>query len=234
MLHFLHDLLVLPLMQLYATLFDVPAFWLSVGGRILFFSVVINLILAPLYSQMELRSRAGRAKRAVVAQDVQRMRRFFRGRERYFYIQAVYRQHDFRPLSQLWASGDLLLQIVVFASVFHFLRGLESLQGASFGPLADLSKPAALLGGFNLLPLLMTVINVAAVMAYVEDRARRLQAGALALLFLVLLYASPSGLVLYWTMNNLFSLVRNLLRRQLQDQPPRPYSRQLSELRQQQ
>lgn len=233
MLHLLGELFVTPLMQIYAVLFDAPAFWLSVGGRILFFSVVINLILAPLYGQMELRSRAGRAKRAAVAQDVQRMRRFFRGRERYFYIQAVYRQHDYRPISQLWASGDLLVQIVVFASVFHFIRGLESLQGAAFGPLADLSQPDRLLGGINLLPLVMTLLNVAAVMAYVEDRARRVQAAALALLFLVLLYPSPSGLVLYWTMNNLFSLVRNLLRRQSPQSQPRPYARQIAELRQQ-
>jgi membrane protein insertase Oxa1/YidC/SpoIIIJ len=231
MLHFLHDLLVLPLMQLYATLFNVPDFWLSVGWRILFFSVLINLILAPLYSQMELRSRAGRAKRAAVEKDVQRMRRFFRGRERYFYIQAVYRQHDYRPITQLWTSGDLLVQILVFASVFHFLRGLDLLQGESFGPLADLSKPDALLGGLNLLPVLMTAINVASMLAYTEDRGRRLQAGALALLFLVLLYPSPSGMVLYWTMNNLFSLVRNLWKRRLRVPAPNPYSGQLAELR---
>ena len=29
-------------------------------------------------------------------------------------------------------------------------------------------------------------------------------------LFLVLLYDSPSGLVFYWTLNNLFSLVKNI------------------------
>lgn len=233
MLHFLHDLLVLPLMQLYAQLFDLPS-WLSVGTRILIFSVSINLILAPVYAQMELRSHAGRAKRAAVAQDVQRMRRYFRGRERYFYIRAVYRQHDYRPLSQLWASGDLLLQILVFASVFHFLHGLESLRGASFGFLPDLSRPDGMLGGINALPLLMTLINVAAVVAYVEDSTRRVQAAALALLFLVLLYASPSGLVLYWTMNNLFSLVRNLLRRRAQSGADRPGLRPLAELREQQ
>ena len=32
----------------------------------------------------------------------------------------------------------------------------------------------------------------------------------MALVFLVILYASPSGLVLYWTMNNVFSLVKNI------------------------
>jgi membrane protein insertase Oxa1/YidC/SpoIIIJ len=32
----------------------------------------------------------------------------------------------------------------------------------------------------------------------------------MALIFLVLLYNSPSGLVLYWTCNNIFSLGKNL------------------------
>jgi hypothetical protein len=32
----------------------------------------------------------------------------------------------------------------------------------------------------------------------------------MALVFLVLLYASPSGLVIYWTMNNVFSLLKNV------------------------
>ncbi|MCH5150981.1 MAG: hypothetical protein J1G30_09975, partial [Spirochaetales bacterium] len=37
-----------------------------------------------------------------------------------------------------------------------------------------------------------------------------LQLVIMALIFLVLLYPSPSGLVLYWTMNNIFSLVKNI------------------------
>lgn len=213
MLRMLHDLFVLPLMQLYGILFDAPG-WAGLGWRIVIFSVAINLLLMPVYGQMERRSRAGRATRAAVAKDVARIRRHFRGRERYFYIRAVHRQHGYRPLSQLFASGDLLLQILVFFSVYHFLVGrLDGVPGASFGPLRDLSQPDALVGGLNLLPLLMTAINVASVISYIDDRARQLQAASLALVFLVILYPSPAGLVLYWTMNNLFSLVRNLLAR---------------------
>ena len=32
----------------------------------------------------------------------------------------------------------------------------------------------------------------------------------MAVIFLVLLYNSPSGLVVYWTCNNIFSLVKNI------------------------
>jgi hypothetical protein len=39
----------------------------------------------------------------------------------------------------------------------------------------------------------------------------KVQISGTALIFLALLYNSPSGLVLYWTLNNIFSLVKNIL-----------------------
>jgi membrane protein insertase Oxa1/YidC/SpoIIIJ len=229
----LYNALVAPLMDLYAALFNIAAF-LGVGGCIVAFSLTINLFLLPLYSQMERRSRATRGAHAAVAIDVERMKRHFRGRERYFYIRAVYRQHAFNPLSQLLSSADLFVQILVFATVFHFLSHYVALEGASFGPLRDLSRPDGLLGGFNLLPFVMTAINAAAVWSYIEDRGKRTQAWVLSALFLALLYASPSGLVLYWTANNLFSLIRNIVRRRLASAPASPLTQRLSDLQGQQ
>jgi membrane protein insertase Oxa1/YidC/SpoIIIJ len=213
MLDLLYSVFVEPLMLIYAFVFDFFAPWFSPGGRIIAFSIVLNLALLPLYRQMEQRSRGARAIKAQVARDVARMKQHFRGRERYFYIRAVHRQYDYHPISELLGSADLFVQILAFVTVFHFLSGLGSLVGVSFGPIADLKQPDGLLGGVNLLPLLMTAINAASVFAYVDDRTKRIQALVLAAIFLLLLYGSSSGLVLYWTMNNLFSLVRNLLAR---------------------
>ena len=98
----------------------------------------------------------------------------------------------------------------MFATVFQFLSGSQLLDGHAFGQISDLGQPDGLLGGLHLLPLLMTAINVLSVTYYVKDKGQRGQGIALALVFLVLLYASPSGLVLYWTINNLWSLVRNM------------------------
>lgn len=229
----LYNVLIGPLMDLYAAFFNVATF-LDAGGRIVAFSLTINLFLLPLYSQMERRARASRSVHALVARDVERMKRHFRGRERYFYIRAVYRQYGYNPLSQLLSSADLYVQILVFATVFHFLSHYVALEGASFGPLRDLSRPDGLLGGFNLLPFVMTAINAAAVRSYIEERRRRAQALALSALFLVLLYSSPSGLLLYWTVNNLFSWARNIARRRLGSAPPGPYTERLAKLQGQQ
>ena len=77
--------------------------------------------------------------------------------------------------------------------------------------------PDALLtiGGLsiNLLPVLMTVINIISSSIYTKGAPlkEKVQLYGMALLFLVLLYDSPSGLVLYWTANNTFSLIKNII-----------------------
>lgn len=217
MLDALENLFVEPLMIIYSFMYHLPESWIGpdAGVQLILFSVMLNLALMPLYRQMEQRSEARRDVRQRVASEVARMKRYFRGRERYFYIRAVYRNYRYHPISELLGSADLLVQILVFLTVFHYLSGLEAIVGQSFWPIADLSRPDGLLGGVHLLPLLMTATNAVSAYLYVEDRNKRLQAWALALLFLVLLYRSPAALVLYWTANNMFSLVRNLLRRRI-------------------
>ncbi len=57
----------------------------------------------------------------------------------------------------------------------------------------------------------MTIINIISCELYIntKDFKSRIQPYGLALFFLVFLYDSPSALVLYWTFNNLFSLLKN-------------------------
>jgi membrane protein insertase Oxa1/YidC/SpoIIIJ len=215
MANLLDTIFLQPLLQIYAGLFALVPAELSAGERLILFSIFVNLLLLPIYLQMEKSSKALRKLRECMGRDVARMRRHFQGRERYFYVRAVHRQYGYSPIATLAGSADLFVQILVFATVYRYLSNLAVLRGASFGPISDLARPDGLLAGLNLLPIVMTVINGASVFAYVEDRSSRLKALALAALFLLLLYRSPAGLVLYWTTNNLFSLLRNLVDRRL-------------------
>ncbi|MHC6201912.1 hypothetical protein ACYULU_01805 [Breznakiellaceae bacterium SP9] len=67
----------------------------------------------------------------------------------------------------------------------------------------------------NVLPILMTAINCISGTIYTKGFPLRdkLQLYGMALVFLVLLYNSPAALVLYWTLNNIFSLVKNSLQK---------------------
>ena len=59
----------------------------------------------------------------------------------------------------------------------------------------------------------MTVINIIAGFIYAKKGQikEKIKLIIIALVFLVLLYNSPSGLVFYWTLNNLFSLCKNIV-----------------------
>jgi hypothetical protein len=111
---------------------------------------------------------------------------------------------------------SLLLEIPFFMAAYQFLSHLSILNGISFGPIADLGKPDGMLliGSLtvNVLPVLMTLINVISSAIYLRGfpLKTKIQLYAMALFFLVFLYTSPAGLVFYWTLNNLFSLVKTI------------------------
>ncbi|MBO5254172.1 MAG: YidC/Oxa1 family membrane protein insertase, partial [Clostridia bacterium] len=126
---------------------------------------------------------------------------------------------NYSPLSALNGSVSLLLEIPFFMAAYQFLSNLDILNGVSFGPIADLSQPDGLIRlgalSINFLPILMTLINVVSSTLYLKGfpLKMKIQLYGMALLFLVLLYDSPAGLVFYWTLNNTYSLGKTLVNR---------------------
>jgi hypothetical protein len=119
----------------------------------------------------------------------------------------------------LRSSLGLIIQIPFFIAAYHFIVSLEQLKNVSFLFIKDLSMSDGALqfGGMtvNILPILMTVINLVSGAVYTCGFApkEKAQLYGMAAVFLVLLYNSPSALVLYWTANNLFSLAKNILQK---------------------
>jgi YidC/Oxa1 family membrane protein insertase len=147
---------------------------------------------------------------------IDRIKAVYRGDERYMILSAYYRQNHYHPLYALRSSFGILIQIPFFMAAYTFLSHLDALKNTSFFFIRDLGAPDGLLIirgiQFNVLPLLMTLINCASGAVYAKNLLTKdkIQIFALAAVFLVLLYNSPSGLVLYWTMNNVFSLIKNI------------------------
>ena len=146
---------------------------------------------------------------------VDKIKKNFKGDELFFMLQTLYRQHNYNPIMALRNSFSLLLQIPFFIAAYHFFSNLELLNGYSWGPIQDFSKPDMLINfnglSINLLPIIMTVVNIISCEVYLKTKTlrARIQPYSFALLFLVLLYNSPSALVLYWTSNNFFYLLKN-------------------------
>ena len=226
----LDNLLIQPLMLLCDSLFNVVnSVTGSPGWTLIILGIVVNVLLLPVYYQMEKSGRAARLRRAAMDKEVARIKDNFTGRERYFYIRTIHRHYGYRPFMALFGAGDLILQVVVFATVYRYLSNLTLLDGVGFIGIPDLSRPDGMLLGINVLPLVMTAANIASVFMYVDDVSKRRQGFLLAALFLVLLYASPSGLVLYWTSSNIFSWVRNFVGRKLVHKIPATLRSELSQ-----
>lgn len=191
------------------------------GVAIIMVSVVVNLLVFPLYKRSDAMQEQERKKQKEMEHWVKHIRKTFKGDERFMMLSTYYRQQDYQPVNAVRGSLSLLLQIPFFMAAYHYLSNVN-IQGASFLFLPNLAEADHLLrvGGYalNLMPILMTLINFVSGAIYTKGfpLKDKLQLYILALVFLVVLYQSPSGLVLYWTMNNLFSLFKNIVMKLLQ------------------
>ncbi len=186
------------------------------GFAIIFLSLAMNFLVLPLYRRADAMQEQARDVEAKLHDGVAHIKKTFKGDERMMILQTYYRQNNYKPTDALNGSISLLLEIPFFMAAYQFLSHLEILDGVSFGPIANLGAPDGLLviGGvaINLLPILMTTINVISSAIYLKGfpLKTKLQLYGIAAFFLVFLYESPACLVFYWTLNNIFSLCKNI------------------------
>jgi len=142
-------------------------------------------------------------------------------------IAALYKKEKVNPLS---GCLPLLLQMPVFFALYNLLNNYFELRGHGFIPgwIPDLSAPEAIVNfGFAIplvgwtalrgLPILMVVSQIVS-SKFTQPSSTPQQGGAqarlmmyaLPVVFLFILYDMPSGLVLYWTVQNLLSTAQQL------------------------
>lgn len=215
----MYTLIIYPIVQIIEVVFTFSQkVFREPGVSLLVISCVITLLCLPVYAVAERWQELERNLQKKFKPKTDRIKSVFKGDEQYMILSAYYRQNHYHPVYALRSSFGLLIQIPFFIAAYSYLSHLEALKGASFLFISDLGAPDALLrfgwGGakINILPIIMTAINCTAGMVYtrglpVKDK---IQLFLMAAVFLVLLYNSPAALVVYWTMNNCFSLLKNL------------------------
>ena len=209
----LYQILIGPLELLFDMLYSLSFRILGNQGlSIIVLSLGMNFLVLPLYRQADAMQAEERELEQRLQPMVRHIKKTFSGEERFMILQTYYRQNNYKPAYALKGSLSLLLEIPFFIAAYRFLSGLQLLQGVPFGPIRDLGAPDGLLFGANLLPILMTAVNFVSGAIYTRGMSlkSKLQLYGMALIFLFFLYDSPSGLVFYWTLNNVFSLVKNI------------------------
>lgn len=196
--------------------------FIGIVGALVGVSLLINFLALPLYNVADSIKERERLVQLRLQKQADRIKKAFKGDERFMMMQTMYRQNHYHPFYSLRSSLSILIEIPFFIAAYHYLSHNEILQTADitlgFLHLNLGEADHAFRAGpvfVNVLPLLMTLINVVSSLVYAFNapRKEKIQLYVLSLVFLVLLYESPSGLVLYWICNNLFSLCKNVLQK---------------------
>jgi len=123
----------------------------------------------------------------------------------------LYKDYGVNPFG---SCLPMLIQIPIFFGFYTMLGSAVELRNSGFLWVEDLSQPDTVfrLGGFpiNILPIVMgaTMVWQMAISPKTGDVAQQRIMMLMPLMFLAFCYNYASGLALYWTTQNLFSIVQ--------------------------
>lgn len=214
----IYNILIGPLQLVFEIIFSLAYRLLDHAGlAIIALSLMMNILVLPLYKRSDAMQEAARDIDEKLKKGVTHIKKTFSGDEQMMILQTYYRQNNYKPTDALNGSVSLLLEVPFFMAAYQFLSHLEILQGVSLGPIENLGAPDGLITiagiTINVLPVLMTLVNIVSSAIYTKGfpMKTKVQLYVMALFFLFFLYTSPSGLVFYWTLNNVFSLGKNIV-----------------------
>ncbi len=176
------------------------------GLAILFLAIFIKLILWPLTHS----SLVSAKRMKEIQPKMQELQKKYENNPQKLQqeVTKLYRESGINP-----ASGCLpmLLQIPVFVALYNALRGAIELKGAStfFMPwVPDLSEADP----YHVMPILMGVSMILQqwISGQFRDNNTRLFSIVMSVLFVYLFWSFPSGLVFYWFIFNILSLLHQL------------------------
>ena len=141
-------------------------------------------------------------------------------------LMKLYSSHGVNPLSSLGGCFPLLLQLPVFIALYDVLLYSIDLRQSSFLWINDLAEPEHLFNipifgeyelPFRILPLLMGVSwfisqkmtpQTAPGSESMELQMKMMQ--FMPIIFTVMFWSLPSGLILYWTVSNILSIFQQI------------------------
>jgi hypothetical protein len=183
----------------------------SYGFSLILLSFAVSVCLAPFYYLTGILENKERAIKQRLELFIQKINTIKDSKIRHFQLRELYGSFSYYPFYALRSLASLFIQIPMLFAAYEVLTK-NPLHGESFLFASDLGKADSLLFGINLLPMIMTAINIASVLLSAKaGSAERRQGIFIAMLFFFLLYAQNCALLLYWTFNQFFNFVRYLM-----------------------
>jgi len=199
----------------------------SWGLAVMAMSLAVNILMMPLSRIADRFQQQVNETEARLAPELQRIKKNHKGEVQAAKILALYKTERVHPLYSLKSLMGVAVVIPVFIGAFDMLAENIHLLHTGFLWISDLSRPDDFFrlpftlpffgNELNLLPFLMTGLSLVASSLHnplaLNAELRKKQVRNMILLavaFFVLFYTFPAGMVLYWTTNNLISVIKSL------------------------
>lgn len=207
-------------------------FFSNYGVSIIVLTFALRLVFLPLTVKSMKSMKAMQYKMKKIKPELDALKEKYKGdrQTQQAEMMKLYASHDINPLSSLGGCLPLLVQFPVFIALYFALLYSIDLRHSSFLWVSDLSQPEHLFDvagiPFRILPLLMGVSwfisQKLTPMSAPGSENMELQMKLMQfmpIIFTVMFWGLPSGLILYWTVSNILSIGQQLY---INRQVPRP------------
>ncbi len=192
------------------------------GFAIVFITLLIRIIFLPLTIKSMMSMKQMQSKMSLMKPKLDEIKEKFKDDKttQNSEIMKLYSKEGVNPLSSLSGCLPMLIQIPVFVALYNVLLYSLDLRHSTFLWISDLSSPEMLFDipgtgiPFRILPLVMGISW------YLTQKLTPPNPGAdefqtkifqyMPILFTVMFWGLPSGLILYWTVSNIISIFQQL------------------------
>lgn len=105
--------------------------FIGIIGALVGVSVFINFLALPLYNIADSIKEKERSLQLKLQKQTARIKKAFKGDERFMMMQTMYRQNHYHPFYSLKSSLSILIEIPFFIAAYHYLSHNEILQAAN-------------------------------------------------------------------------------------------------------
>ncbi len=196
------------------------------GWSIIMLALIVRILLYPLAKKALISQQRFVDAQKVMLPELTEIKKNYKGGEQSERILQLYKKYDVSPLAGLKPLMVVLIQLPILIALFQVLGAVYEFRDAGFLWVHSLAEPGRLfsfgfnipiLGSyFNLLPVLMAVVTLLSFKLSPSPTAgnkgqllQNLFMIGMTLLFFLLFYSFPAGMVLYWTFANVFHIIQN-------------------------
>ncbi len=201
------------------SLAKLKAFCGSYGWAIILLTAIVRILLWPITHKANMSMKRMQAFKP----EMDEIRKKHKDNPQLMQVKMgeLYKREGLHPMR---GCLPLLLQLPIFMSLYFALDGAMELRHVAFWWASDLSQPDTVIRifSFPLNPLVLVMTGLMLLqqklMPQAGDPTQQKVMMFMPLIMLVFLYSLPSGLTLYWTVSQIFSILQMLLTQKLAGQ----------------